>query len=84
MVSRVNNFNWDKIIKKMDFADAQRSLQLLRGKANEIEVLILILFLLIIIFDDYNTHIIIYNNHNYYPSLLTLSISPISSSISIF
>ena len=58
-----------KIIKKMDFADAQRSLQLLRGKANEIEVLILILFLLIIIFDDYNTHIIIYNNHNYYPSL---------------
>ena len=38
MVSKVSNFNWDKIIKKMDFADAQRSLQLLRGKFNEIEV----------------------------------------------
>lgn len=39
MVSKVSNFNWDKIIKKMDFADAQRSLQLLRGKFNEIEVI---------------------------------------------
>jgi hypothetical protein len=39
MVSRVSNFDWDKIIKKMDFADAQRSLQLLRGKCNEIEVI---------------------------------------------
>ena len=49
MVSRVGTFNWDKIIKKMDFADAQRSLQLLRGKANEIEVTIIINILLILL-----------------------------------
>jgi hypothetical protein len=42
MVSKVSNFDWDKIIRRMDFADAQRSLQLLRGKSNEIEVIILI------------------------------------------
>ena len=36
MVSRVNSFNWDKLIKNMDVTDSQRSVQVLRGEASGI------------------------------------------------
>jgi len=35
-VSKVSSFNWEKILSKVNSSDVKRSLNLLRGKANEI------------------------------------------------
>ena len=35
-VSKVSSFNWDKILSKVNSSDLKRSLNLLRGRANEI------------------------------------------------
>lgn len=35
-VSNISKFNWEKILTKVDSADAQRVLNVFRGKANEV------------------------------------------------
>lgn len=35
-LSKINAFNWDKLLSKVDSADVKRSVNFLRGKANEI------------------------------------------------